>query len=262
MSAFEKISFKMEDLVDGAEITPTTIGLSRFNRFNKEVEDFIKGGKRDVSLDEVQVIVEKGSYKLALMLPLALAQLVQPDIGRLENGMNLDGMNRTRQTIVKNWQRQARKHPDFKVSIESNENKFRTVTISSQSDYHPKSDDLWAETEKYLIGRVLDMGGKSAANVHLEVAGQSKSLTLNTSEEYLRMQENNILYHNVRVRVRAEQNMQTRELRNIRLLEFAGEMPSYNEDELNQAIAKGTKAWADVKNITNWVAEQRGGFDA
>jgi hypothetical protein len=95
MSAFETISFKMEDRIDGVEITPETIGFARFNRFNKEVEDFIKGGARD-----------------------------------------------------------------------------------------------------------------------------------------------------------------------IQLIEFAGKPPSYNEDELSQAIKKGTRAWADVENITDWVAEQRGTYDA
>jgi hypothetical protein len=262
MSAFETISFKMEDRMDGVEVTPETIGFARFNRFNKEVEDFIKGGARDIQLDDVHVAVEKGSYRLKLVLPVMLAQLVQPDIQRMESGMDLDGMNPARQTIVKSWQRQARKHPDFKISIESFENRFRAVTVSSKTDYHLKSENLWVETEKYLTGRVQDMGGKSSANVHLEVDGLPKLLKLDSSEEYLRSQKENMLYHDVQVRVLAEQNIRTRELRNVRLIEFAGKPPAYNEDELHQAIKKGTQAWADVENITDWVAEQRGTYDA
>lgn len=262
MSEFETISFKMEDRVDGLEITPETIGFARFNRFNKEVENFIKGGERDVQLDEVQVAIEKGSYNLKLMIPFALAQLIQPDVQRMGNGMDLDGMNATRQTIVKSWQRQARKHPEFKISIESAENRFQPVTISNKSDYHLRSENLWVETERYLIGRVQDMGGKSSANVHLEVPGQPKIIKLDSSEEYLRSQKENMLYHDVQVRIMAEQNIRTRALRNVRLLDFVGKPPSYNEDELNQAIKKGTQAWAEVKNITDWVAEQRGTYDA
>lgn len=262
MNAFETISFKMEDRINGVEVTPETIGFARFNRFNKEVEDFIKGGKRDIQLDEVHVTVEPGSYLLKLVIPLAMAQMVQPDIQRMESGMNLDGMNPARKTIVKSWQRQARKHPDFKISIESSENRFRAVTVSSKTDYHLKSENIWVETEKYLTGRVQDMGGKSSANVHLEVDGLPKLLKLDSSEEYLRSQKENMLYHDVQVRVLAEQNIRTRELRNVRLIEFAGKPPSYDEEELNQAIKKGTQAWADVENITDWVAEQRGTYDA
>jgi hypothetical protein len=262
MSAFETISFKMEDRIDGVEITPETIGFASFNRFNKEVEAFIKGGEREIQLDEVHVAVEKGSYRLKLVLPLALAQLIQPDVQRMESGMDLDGMIAARQTIVKSWQRQARKHPEFKISIESAENRFRPVTISSKTDYHEKSENQWVETERYLIGRVQDMGGKSSANVHLEVPGLPKLIKLDSSEEYLRAQKDNMLYHDVQVRILAEQNIRTRELRNVRLIEFAGKPPAYNEDELNQAIKKGTQAWADVENITEWVAEQRGTYEA
>ena len=106
------------------------------------------------------------------------------------------------------------------------------------------------ETEKYLTGRIQDMGGKISANVHIQVAGMPKPLVLESSEEYLRNQTENMLYHNVQVRILAEQNIRTGELRNVRLIEFAGKSPSYNEEELNQAIKKGTQAWADVENIT------------
>ncbi len=32
----------------------------------------------------------------------------------------------------------------------------------------------------------------------------------------------------------------------------------YDEEELNRAIEKGTAAWADVPDISEWVSEQRG----
>lgn len=262
MSAVETITFKMEDRLDGAELTPETIGFSRFNRFNKQVEEFVKGGDREIQLDDIHVGIEAGSYRLKLLIPVALAHLVQPDVQRLEAGDDLDGMNPARQTIVKTWQRQARRHPDFKVSIESPEHKFHEVTISSKSDYHQKSENLWVKTEKYLMGRVQDMGGKSVANVHLQVDGLRNPLVISSSEEYLRNQKENMLYHDVQVRVMAEQNIKTRELRKLRLIEFTGSAPSYNEDELSQAVEKGTRAWADVENITQWVAEQRGEYNA
>ncbi len=262
MSSYETISFKMENQIEGVEITPETIGFTQFNRFNKEVEEFVKGGVREVQLDDVHVAVEQGSYRLRLLIPLTLVQLVQPDVQRLETGNDLDGMNPTRQTIVKKWQRQARRHPNFKVSIESSENTFKPITISNMTDYHQKSENLWVETEKYLTGRVLDIGGKSAANVHLQVDGIRNPLVISSSEDYLRDQEENMLYHDVQVRILAEQNLQTRNLRKLRLIEFTGSAPSYNEDELSRVVETGTKAWADVENITQWVAEQRGEYNA
>ncbi len=248
----------MEDQLNGVDLTPTTIGFARFNRFNKQVEDFVKGGNREIQLDDIHVGIETGSYQLKLLLPFALAQLVLPDIQRLNTSTDLDGMNPKRTEIVKIWQDQARRHSTFKVSIKSPEHKFRQITISDQSDYHQKSEDLWVKIEKYLTGRVMDMGGKDSANVHFQVKGMRKLQVLSSSEDYLRDQKENMLYHDVQVRIIAEQNIETRDLRNLKLIEFIGGPPSYNEDELNQAIKKGTKCWADVEDITQWVAEQRG----
>lgn len=262
MNTHESIIFRMEEQVAGVEITPATIGFSRFNRFNKEVEDFVKGGTRDIALDDVHVSIESGSYLLRLLLPVTLLQSVEPDVRRLETGSNLDGMAPARQTIIKDWQRQSRRNPEFKVTIESPGSRFRPVRISSQSDYHVHSDNQWVQVEKYLIGQVMDMGGKTSANVHLIVKGLPKPVVLESSVEYLRSQPDNMLYHDVQVRVRAEQNIQTRELRNVKLGEFIGKPPVYDEQELTQAIRKGTAAWADVENISQWVAEQRGGYDA
>lgn len=46
-----------------------------------------------------------------------------------------------------------------------------------------------------------------------------------------------------------------------KLIAFIGEGPSYNEDDLNTLIEKGTKAWADVPDSVVWVREQRGAYD-
>ena len=40
-----------------------------------------------------------------------------------------------------------------------------------------------------------------------------------------------------------------------------GEGPSYDEQELEAAVEKGTRAWADVPDSVAWVREQRGGYD-
>ena len=53
----------------------------------------------------------------------------------------------------------------------------------------------------------------------------------------------------------------TGELREVRLLAFVGEGPSYDEQELEVAIEKGTRAWADVPDSVAWVREQRGAYD-
>ena len=49
MKGPQSIDFVLRGRVDGVEITPATIGLSRFNEFNGQVEEFVgvtKHGRR------------------------------------------------------------------------------------------------------------------------------------------------------------------------------------------------------------------------
>ena len=62
-----QIEFVLDGQVAGVRITPATIGLARFNEFNQLVATFIAGSE-GLKLDEVQVSVGDGSYKLTARL--------------------------------------------------------------------------------------------------------------------------------------------------------------------------------------------------
>jgi len=65
------VEFVLQDREEGVELTPSTIGLSRFNEFNQQVQDFLVGSER-LKVDDVHlhVSVESGSYKLVVQLPV------------------------------------------------------------------------------------------------------------------------------------------------------------------------------------------------
>lgn len=69
----------------------------------------------------------------------------------------------------------------------------------------------------------------------------------------------NRLYKLAMMRIKAEYNVLTRELRNARLLEFVEYAPSINDDDLARLTRRGAVAWKDVPNATTWVDELRGG---
>ncbi|OGT96452.1 MAG: hypothetical protein A2298_00880 [Gammaproteobacteria bacterium RIFOXYB2_FULL_38_6] len=48
LSEIQKFSFTLRMQVAGHEVTPETIGLNLFNKFNREVEDFLAGSGRKV----------------------------------------------------------------------------------------------------------------------------------------------------------------------------------------------------------------------
>jgi hypothetical protein len=259
MTDGRQIVFSLKTTVDGEEISPRTINLALFNHFNREVEAFLIGSGHQVPADRIQVSVEGGSYRLVVLLPLAAAMLVEPDVRRLELQDGLRDMDQRRAAIVQQWQQRARKMPDYRVEVSTPEATFRPVVISRETDFHTPDQDEWAAVDKYLRGKVVDMGGTTRANVHLVLEGSGTTLIAESTPDYLHDQRENYLYRTVQVRIAAEENTRTGRLRKERLLAFVGQEPSYDESELNALVDAGTRAWADVPDAVAWVREQRGG---
>jgi hypothetical protein len=258
METPKQIVFTLRAKVNQKEITPATIGLPMFNQFNWEVEEFLTGSQRRLALDDVHPKIEDGSYKLRLLLPVILAVTLEPDLHKLQKENSLGDVDPKRAAVVERWQKRARQNPDYLIGIESLDRAFAPIRISKNTDYHTPDEDDWVAVEKYVIGTVVDMGGVTAANVHLLNEDTGKKLVAASSEDFLRDQRENYLYRKVQIHVAAQENVKTGELKDVRLISFIGKGPSYDEAELEAAIAKGTKAWAKVPDSVAWLNEIRG----
>jgi hypothetical protein len=212
-------------------------------------------------LDEVHVDIQNGSYILRLALPVLLAAALEPDLHKLQKEDSLGDVDPKRAAIVERWQKRARENPDYFVGIESSATAIPPIKISKDTDYHTPDQDDWVAVEKYVVGMVVDMGGTTAANVHLLNEDTGKQLVAASSENFLREQKENYLYRKVQIHVAAQENVKTGELRVVHLISFIGEGPSYDEVELEAAIAKGTKAWVNVPDSVAWLRNVRGDED-
>jgi len=101
------------------------------------------------------------------------------------------------------------------------------------------------------------MGGKTKANIHLELE-DGTSLIIAATQELLEQSEQNRLYRPALLHVTAEENLSTGELRNYNLLNFENYHPSYNEDEFNRMVERGTKAWENIPDGNAWLETLRG----
>lgn len=257
MDAVKQIDFTLNGKVGGEKITPKTIGLHLFNRFNHEVEEFIAGSEHGQA-KEVRVSVEDGSYKLVAFIPILLANVVESDLRHLDRQDSLRDIDPKRASVIRKWQAQGKKIEDFSVRISSVDAAHAPVVVSRSSDFHTPDQNEWVQVEEYVVGTVVDMGGAAEVNIHLRLDNK-RMIVVSASEQYLRDQQKNYLYRKVQARILAEKNVKTGAYRNQQLLSIIGAAPFYDETELQTAIAKGTAAWADVPDAVAWVREQRGG---
>ena len=164
----EEIEFVLRGRLDGVPITPRSIGLSQFNEFNQQVEMFI-AGRDKLKLNDVHVAVEEGSYLLRAFLPAVVVAAVGADLKLLERQDTLGEIDPRRAEIVQKWQARAKAHPEQFYEVRPKEEGLPQVRIGRETDYRVGDVIPWVTVEKYLFGRVLDMGGAQRANIHLRL---------------------------------------------------------------------------------------------
>ena len=252
------IEFVLHGKVEGQDITPHTIGLSQFNEFNQQVEAFI-GGSEKLKLDRAHVEIAESSYVLRVLLPVVVFSSLEPDLKLMERQDVLGELDIKRAEVVQKWQARAKGDADLSYEVRPKVEALPQVRISRETDYRVGEIIPWVAVEKYLFGQIVDMGGTQKANVHLKLDQGGKQVLVGASQDYLREQVENRLYHKTLLHVRAEQHFRTGDLRNVRLIAFVDYQPTYNEEALDRFAAKGAEAWADVPDAAKWVREVRGG---
>lgn len=255
--ATDQLTFAVDDLIDGIEVSPDHVPLSLLGDFQEEVSNFLRGTKREVDTSKLIVAIKTGS--LAMRTPsLPQASSLWADIHLLESGMLLDRIDPVRARVLTKWQSNARKHTDrrYKLFIGGTERSLiidaETVLISDES--------FWAETEKYFVGKVMDIGGKTKPNLHLELEN-GQSIVISATQEQLASSSENSLYRSVIVHILAEENIMTGNLRNLRLQNFDSFNPRFDEAEFDNVVRKGTQAWKSISDHNAWLDQIRG-YDA
>jgi hypothetical protein len=132
-----------------------------------------------------------------------------------------------------------------------------SIHINAESDYHADDADQWVQVERYVRGEIQDLGGITKANAHIKLP-DGRTLKVTTERDVLRNDTVNRLYKLAMLRIKAEYNVLTRELRNARLVEFVEHASTVDEEGLSRLTRRGAAAWKDVPNATAWVDELRG----
>jgi hypothetical protein len=93
--------------------------------------------------------------------------------------------------------------------------------------------------------------------VHLETE-DGNTLVVSAPHELLARDEKNRLYRSAMLHIAAEENLTNGKLRSPRLLAFEPHLPVFDETEFQEMVRRGTSAWAEVSNASEWVDELRG----
>ncbi len=251
-----RITIALIDHSAGFETSPERVRLGDLTSFSADVATFLRGEGKEIDTNTLEVAVQKGSLAIQTT-PLLAAPRLFNDLRALLDSELLDTLDAKRREVLERWQKAARqsRQLSYRISAPFLE---RPVLVNAESDYHADDADQWVRVERYIRGEIQDLGGITKANAHVKLP-DGRTLKVMAGREVLRDDTVNRLYKPAMLRIRAEYNVLTQELRNATLLEFVEYSTRVDEAELDRLTRRGAAAWKDVPDATAWVDELRGG---
>lgn len=254
------LSFKLKDKVLGSDVSLDNLSLPLLAEYTEDVAQFLKGHERRLDLTSIKTSVKSGSLVLAVENEAGVLDDALDDYKHIAEG-DLSAVDEARASIIEKWQQEVYRYPDrlyelIQDVVEDNKPSSSVITISKDTDYK-KPQDVWVTVEKYVYGRIFDLGGKNVANVHLDL-DTGTTIKVGAETKLLVEDKTNRLYRNQLVRISAEQNIRTKKLRNEKLISFENYSPHFDEDEFASFTEKGTVAWKSVSDPSQWIEELRG----
>jgi len=254
MENADSLYFALSDRIFDAEVGPKRVPLALLGQFQEEVQEFLRGSNKDVDTSQVLASIEEGSLAIVVTGLLAASGLWK-DLVSLDNPVALGLIDSKRATVMERWQSAARKHPYRSYRLTDKTGRI-SVRVDATTDFRNQIEAIWAPVEKYLSGIVVDWGGKTSPNVHLDL-GNGQTLKIASTQKLLGAEKENRLYKKALLHVSAEENLRTGDLRGLHLLGFAQHQPEWDEIEFGMMVKRGTQAWADTPH--DWLDKLRSG---
>lgn len=253
----QTLSFSLHDEVEGGTLTPKNVDLLTLHQFMGEVIALVQGDSSRAEIGQPSVSIESGSVKLVSLVPVIVAASLHHDLKGLASGGDLDAISAKRAEVIENWQARAAKdgssrHYDMLAEVED-ETPAR-LEVTRETQYRHKQQDSWVHAEKYLTGRVVDLGGKTKPNVHLVLAS-GDSVKIEATEAQLEGAD--YLYKKMTLNVSVREHIRTGEIRQARLIDVVKPLKDVDEDKLKALWRKGKEAWAGINSPTEWVEKLR-----
>jgi hypothetical protein len=254
----QPVEFSVVDASSGYEATPDRVRLELLAGFVNDVSQLLRGNLREVDPGQLDVSIRRGSLAIRTEAILGAPTLFR-DLRSLLQSELLDSLDSKRRDVIERWQKSARQVQGlaFRITTPALD---RPVVIDERSDFRADDADQWVAVERYVRGEIQNLGGAKAPNAHIRLP-DGTLLIVATDRAVLKDDNQNRLYKQAMLRIRARYNVLTHELRDARLVDFVEYAPRFDEADMERLTRRGAQAWKDVDDAAAWVEDIRGGRD-
>lgn len=258
MEKIGEIEIKVVGKLGNLDLTPNNYDIKHIAALLQNVEDLLfPTQKRERPL--ISYDIKEGSVRHIFKTHAQHVIGFSAVLNKISETQSLAFLESKTASALENLQKHAVERNHEIQIFTSVTNKTELVINASTKFFLPES--TWADAEFYFYGTLKDAGGKSKANIHLDTLDYGY-LTIETGQEFLMVQEENLLYKNYGVRAMGRQNAETGELdpKSLKLKELVDYSPKFDPDYLKTLIQKAKKKWKGVDK-QEWLQNLRGGYE-
>lgn len=259
MEKFGNIEIRVLGNKGNLKLSPDNYDVKEIISMLQNIEDLLyptKKKDRPIITYDIQEGSVKHIFKTSIQAIIGFSAI----LAQIQKTSSVDFLElKTAQAIenIQNFSYQKNYDFEIKTSVDNE----LTFKINPNSKFF-RTENIWVDAELYFYGTLTNAGGKSKANIHLDTE-EFGSLTITTEKDYLKEQEENLLYKKFGIRAIGKQNIETGEIdkRTLKLLQLIDFKPKYDDEYLNSLIHKAKGNWKGV-NPDEWLNDLRGGYDA
>jgi hypothetical protein len=258
----EKIGY-IEIKIDGnkgnLKLTPDNYDIKEIISILENAENLLfPTDKRDRPL--ISYKIEEGSVKNIFRTSIQFIIGFNAVIGQVSQNQNIDFLDLATAKAFENIQNTAAAK-DYAFTISTSLENSNQVKIDRTTNLL-RTEVIWADAEFYFYGKIIDMGGKEKANIHISTADIG-TIRIETPINVLERFEENLLYKSFGIRVMGKQHSETGEIdkSTLKFVELIDYQPKYDEKYLKGLREKAKKSWLGNINSDDWLKGIRG-YDA
>ncbi len=259
MDKFGNIEISVLGNKGNLKLSPDNYDVKEIMVMLQNIEDLLYPiNKKDRPI--ITYNIEDGSVKHIFKTSIQAIISFTAILSQIQKSNSIDFLElKTAQAIENIQSFSYQKNYEFviKTSVDYN----LAFEINPQSKYF-RTENIWVDAELYFYGTLTNAGGKNRVNIHLDTE-EFGSLTIDTDKDYLKNQEENLLYKKFGIRAIGKQNVETGEIdkNSLKLLHLIDFEPKYDDQYLNSLIHKAKNNWKGI-NPDNWLNNLRGEYDA
>ncbi len=241
------------------ELKPENYDIKHITSILQNIEDLLyPNNKKDRPL--ITYNIQEGSVRHIFKTPIQYIIGFSAILGQIQETNSIDFLDlKTARAIESIQQLSQQKNYEFQFSTSIKKNVELLINPSTKFF---RTENTWVEAEFYFYGILKNAGGKSKANIHIDT-DEYGYLAIETGQDFLTEQEENLLYKKFGVRAIGKQNIETAEIdtKTLKLVELINYNPKYDSDYLSVLISKAKKSWKGIDS-DDWILNMRGGYEA